>query len=224
MEIARQLVAEIRANPGVAYTYTTDRRNRRAAHQRGQRSTCELKDRKLRPHYLQIKAEMRERLKRFRALRTAVVEADQLEAESRPVQLVLRGHDLARMAPLSQRLMREVQSVPGATDIDTSEEEPRPEVRVEIERKAAGDLGLDLGTVASTVRGLVAGEVVSQFEDPDGDSYDVRLRVDPSQRSNRADLLGLDLPGRGGGPLIPLEPGGAHRDRHRRLRRSGAAT
>jgi HAE1 family hydrophobic/amphiphilic exporter-1 len=73
-----------------------------------------------------------------------------------------------------------------------------------VNRKAAGDLGLDLGTIAATVRGLVAGEVVSQFEDPDGDSYDVRLRVDPSQRSRGADLLQLDLPGRGGQALIPL--------------------
>jgi HAE1 family hydrophobic/amphiphilic exporter-1 len=147
---------------------------------------------------------MRERLKRFRGIRTAVVEADQIEAESRPVQLVLRGSELARMSPLSRRLMSELQAVPGTTDVDTSEEEPRPEVRVDLNRKAAGDLGLDLGTVASTVRGLVAGEVVSQFEDPDGDSFDVRLRVDPSQRSRGGDLLELDLPGRGGAALIPL--------------------
>ncbi len=202
MEIARQLVAEIRVNPGVAYTYTTIGGTGGQPINEGA-IFVRLKDRKLRPHYIQIKAEMRERLKRFRAVRTAVVEADQMEAESRPVQLVLRGQDLARMGPLSQQLMREVQAVPGSTDVDTSEEDPRPEVKVEIDRKAAGDLGLDLGTVASTVRGLVAGEVVSQFEDPDGDSYDVRLRIDPSQRSNRADLLGLDLPGRAG-TLIPL--------------------
>ncbi|HOL70584.1 MAG TPA: efflux RND transporter permease subunit [Bryobacteraceae bacterium] len=203
IEIARQLVAEIRANPAVDYTYTTiggisgQPINEGAIFVR-------LKDRKLRPHYLEIKAEMRERLKRFRAVRTAVVEADQMQAESRPVQLVLRGQDLTRMVPLSRRLLDEVRAVPGTTDIDTSEEEPRPEVRVEIDRRAAGDLGLDLGTVASTVRGLVAGEVVSQFEDPDGDSYDVRLRVDSSQRVHGADLLGIDLPGRNGGPLIPL--------------------
>ena len=71
-------------------------------------------------------------------------------------------------------------------------------------RGAAGDLGLDLGTIASTVRGLVAGEVVSQFEDPDGDSYDVRLRVDPSHRTYSADLLNLDLPGQFGRTLVPL--------------------
>jgi HAE1 family hydrophobic/amphiphilic exporter-1 len=88
--------------------------------------------------------------------------------------------------------------------VDTSEEDPRPEYRVRLDRKRAGDLGLDLGTVATTVRGLVAGQVVSQFEDPDGDSYDVRLRVDTAQRSQSGDLLELDLPGQYGRTLIPL--------------------
>ncbi len=89
-------------------------------------------------------------------------------------------------------------------DVDTSEEDPRPEFRVRLDRKKAGDLGLDLGTVATTVRGLVAGEVVSKFQDSDGDSYDVRLRVEPSQRSRSGDLLELDLPGQSGRTLTPL--------------------
>ena len=53
------------------------------------------------------------------------------------------------------------------------------------------------------MRGLVAGEVVSQFEDPDGDSYDVRLRVQRADRTRAVDLLGLDLPAQGGRALVP---------------------
>ncbi|MCW5981499.1 MAG: efflux RND transporter permease subunit [Bryobacteraceae bacterium] len=203
MEIARQLDAEIRSNPSVAYTYATIGGTGGQPINEGA-FFIKLKDRAERPHYSVIKADMRERMKRFRALRTAVVEADQLESESRPVQIVLRGAERARLEPLAAQVMDLVKTIPGATDIDTSEEEPRPEVRIAINRQAAADLGLDLGTVATTVRGLVAGEVVSQFEDPDGDSYDVRLRVDPSHRAEEAHLLGLDLPARGGGLLAPL--------------------
>jgi HAE1 family hydrophobic/amphiphilic exporter-1 len=203
IDIARQLVAEIRSNPAVAYTYTTIGGSGGQPINEGA-IYVKLIERSRRPHYLQIQAQTRERLKRFRAIRTAVGEADQLEAEARPIQVVLRGADLTRLSPISARLMRELTAIPGTTDIDTSEEEPRPEVRVDVNRKAAGDLGLDLGTVATTVRGLVAGEVVSQFEDADGDSYDVRLRVDPAQRERGGDLLSLDLPGRYGASLIPL--------------------
>jgi HAE1 family hydrophobic/amphiphilic exporter-1 len=228
VEIARQLDEEIRRDPSVWYTYTTIGGTTGQPINEGQ-IFIRLKERNARPHYTLLKADLRERLTRFRGVRTAVVEADQMEAESRPIQVVLRGADLARLAPLSRQAMEIVRRTPGSADIDTSEEEPRPEVRVRVDRKAAGDLGLDLGTVATTVRGLVAGEVVSQFEDPDGDSYDVRLRVDPSQRNNTGDLLGLDLPGRGGASLIPvsqvaqLEAGAApskirHRDLMREIR------
>jgi HAE1 family hydrophobic/amphiphilic exporter-1 len=65
---------------------------------------------------------------------------------------------------------------------------------VRLDRKTASDLGLDLGTVASMVRGLVAGDVVSQFQDPDGDAYDVRVRLDEDQRRLRNDLADIYVP------------------------------
>jgi len=203
IEIARQLDAEIRKNTAVEYTYSAIGGSGGRAVNEGS-LYIRLKDRKTRPHFLEIQAEMRERMKRFPALRIAVGSADEFAGESKPVQVSLRGLDTARMIPVSQRLIEIVRRTPGATDVDTSEDEPRPEIRIGVDRKAAGDLGLDVGTVASTVRGLVAGEVVSQFEDRDGDSYDVRLRVDAAQRTERADLLALDLPGRGGLALVPL--------------------
>ncbi len=203
MEIARQLDEVVRADAGVAYTYTTIGGTGGQPINEGA-MFVRLKERKLRPHYSVIQKALRERLQRFRGIRTAVVEADQLEADSRPIQVVLRGQELSRLTPLSVRLFKEMEKVPGAADVDTSEEEPRPEMRIAVDRKAAGDLGLDVGTIASTVRGLVAGEVVSQYEDQDGDSYDVRLRVDPSERVSNLDLLALDLPGQGGSALVPL--------------------
>lgn len=202
-EIARQIDEEVRRNPAVAYTYASiGGVNGQPVNEGG--IFVRLKERAERPHYTLLKEEMRERLKRFGAIRTAVVEADQMEAESRPIQIVIRGPELTRLAPLATSVQEMVKQIPGATDIDTSEEAPRPEVRIAIDRRAAGDLGLDLGTVASTVRGLIAGEVVSQFEDPDGDSYDVRLRVEAAHRGEEGHLLGLDLPGRGGTALVPL--------------------
>ena len=203
LEIARQLVAEIRQAPGVAYTYTTIGGNGAQPVNEGQ-IYIKLTERKTRPHYLVLQQQVRERMARFRGLSTAVGEADRQEADSKPIQVSLRGAELARMEPVSRKLMDLVRQAPGAADVETSQEQPRPEVRIGVDRRAAGDLGLDLGTVASTIRGLVAGEVVSQFEDRDGDSYDVRLRVDPAWRTEGADLLALDLPAQGGRALVPL--------------------
>ncbi len=203
VEIARQLGHEIRSAPGVAYTYATIGGNGTLPINEGQ-IYVRLTERSERPHYNQIKALVRDRLDRFHGLSTSVGEAGHAVADSKPIQISVRGAELARVEPLSRKLVEMVRDVAGATDVETSEEEPRPEVRIAVDRRAAGDLGLDLGTVASTVRGLVAGEVVSQFEDPDGDSYDVRLRVDPAWRREDAGLLTLDLPAQGGRALVPL--------------------
>jgi HAE1 family hydrophobic/amphiphilic exporter-1 len=202
-EIARTLVAEVRRDPGVEYTYTTVGGTTGRAVSEGS-IYVKLKEPSKRRYYLPIMADLRERLKRYPAVRSAVGSADDMAGSTKPIQVSLRGDDLAVMAGLGRRLLGITEHVPGAVDVDTSEEDPRPEFRVNLNRKAAGDLGLDLGTVASTVRGLVAGEVVSKFEDPDGDSYDVRLRVDTSQRGHSGDLLALDLPGQLGRALIPL--------------------
>ncbi len=203
MDIARRLDQEIRRNPGVAYTYATIGGSGNLPVNEGA-IYVKLTERETRAHYSVIKAELRERLKRFPVLRTAVGEADEHSEYAKPVQASVRGADLTRVRAISERLLRHMRQISGVADADTSEEERRPEVRVDVNRRAAGDLGLDLGTVALTLRGLVAGEVVSQFEDADGDSYDVRLRVEAAERTRGADLLGLDLPAHGGRALVPV--------------------
>jgi HAE1 family hydrophobic/amphiphilic exporter-1 len=201
-EIARELIREVRANPAVAYTYTTIGGEYRPINEGS--IFVRLTEREKREHMLDIMADMRTQMARFRGIRTSVGSADESAGETKPIQISVRGPELARVNALGDAVMKIVSGIDGAMDVDTSEEQPRPEVRVALDRKSASDLGLDVGTVASTVRGLIAGEVVSKFEDADGDSYDVRLRVDPSHRARSTDLLSLDLPGRGGAALIAL--------------------
>jgi hydrophobic/amphiphilic exporter-1 (mainly G- bacteria), HAE1 family len=202
-QIARQLAEEVRKGPGVAYTYTTVGSNGAQPVNEGS-LYVKLTERRARPHYLALMRDTRERLAHFRGISTAVGEADQPAADARPIQVSLRGDDVQRLEILSARLAGVVRQVTGTADVETSQEKARPELRVQVDRKSASDLGLALGTVALTVRGLVAGEVVSQFEDPDGDSYDVRLRLDQTQRIQQSDLLQIDLPAHGGQVLVPL--------------------
>ena len=202
MEIARELAREAKRDPAAAYTFSTIGGSGSPINEGS--VFVKLVDRSARPHQLDLMAEMRGRMRRFRGLRTSVTSADDSMGETKPLQVSVRGAELDRLNDLAERVRRIVLQTPGATDVDTSEEAPRPEVRVTVDNRAAGDLGLDLGTIATTVRGLVAGDVVSKFEDADGDSYDVRLRVDPSERARSGSLLSLDLPGRFGGVIVPL--------------------
>ncbi len=142
---------------------------------------------------LQLRQVVREELARWPVLRSSVEEAEQM-GEARPIQISVRGTDLQQLDQVAAQVVEQAKATPGTADVDSSREDPRPEVRVRLDRKAASDLGLDLGTVASLVRGLVAGEVVSQFQDADGDAYDVRVRLEEGQRRLREDLANIYLP------------------------------
>jgi len=57
----------------------------------------------------------------------------------------------------------------------------------------ASDLGINLELLAMTMRTLLNGEVATQFEDEDGDAYDVRVRLGDQQRRSIETLRDIDL-------------------------------
>jgi len=156
----------------------------------------------------ELRQAVRQDLARWPALRSVVGEVEYMAGEGQPLQVSVRGTDLAKLVEVAAQVAANTKATPGAADVDSSHEDPRPEIRVHLDRKTASDLGLDLGTVASIVRGLVAGEVVSQFQDPDGDAYDVRARLDEDQRRLREDLADIYVPvmnaAPGAGQGVPL--------------------
>ena len=156
----------------------------------------------------ELRQAVRQDLARWPALRSIVGEVEYMAGEGQPLQVSVRGTDLAKLDEVAAQVAANTKATPGAADVDSSHEDPRPEIRVHLDRKTASDLGLDLGTVASMVRGLVAGEVVSQFQDPDGDAYDVRARLDEDQRRLREDLADIYVPvmnaAPGAGQGVPL--------------------
>jgi len=78
-------------------------------------------------------------------------------------------------------------------DVDRSLDPDKPEIRVYIDRRLASDLGIDLQSLAVTMRALLNGEVATQFEDADGDAYDVRVRLEARQRQSAETLEDIDL-------------------------------
>jgi HAE1 family hydrophobic/amphiphilic exporter-1 len=142
---------------------------------------------------MQLREAVRQELARWPTLRAGVTQAQQM-GEAQPIQISVRGTDLDALNNVAGQVVAQAKGTRGAADVDSSREDARPELRVRLDRKTASDLGLDLGTVASLVRGLVAGEVVSQYQDADGDAYDVRLRLEEDQRRLREDLEDIYLP------------------------------
>jgi HAE1 family hydrophobic/amphiphilic exporter-1 len=206
-EVGRRLHELLKRQPGVDYTFVAIGAAGTTPVNEGGVYVKLLPRRQRKLTDLQLRQVVREELAHWPVLRSSVEEAEQM-GEARPIQISVRGNDLDQINDVAAQVMAISRRTRGATDVDSSREDPRPEVRVRLDRKAASDLGLDLGTVASLVRGLIAGEVVSQYQDRDGDAYDVRVRLEEDQRHLREDLEDIYVPVTKGFPVagqgVPL--------------------
>jgi hydrophobic/amphiphilic exporter-1 (mainly G- bacteria), HAE1 family len=179
--VARQLVATIAQEPAIAYTFTTIGASASGALNEGQ-TYIKLKPKNQRSEpYDVLKAKMRSHFSSFSAAQTSIEEVEAM-GDAKPIQISLRGTDLVLLDQVSARMEDLMRAIPGAADVARSLERDKPEVKAHIDRKQAADLGIQLNSVAVTLRALLNGEVATQFEDVDGDAYDVRVRLASQQR------------------------------------------
>ncbi len=126
----------------------------------------------------------------------------------KPIEISLRGPNLDELTRLAHQVERIFYESPGTVDVGNTLEEGQPEIQVNVDRRLADDLGLDLYEISTTVRTLVEGEVVTKFKDED-EEYDVRLRLDEAHRSSDEDLERIFIksdkpPVNGNELLVPL--------------------
>ncbi len=107
-----------------------------------------------------------------------------------PLQFDIKGQDLLKLHRVSEGLVKKIREIPGIVDVDTGMELTKPEVRVYIDRDRAGDMGVDIRTIASTINTLIGGEDVGKYKEG-GKSYDVRVRLIPTQREKPDDISRL---------------------------------
>ena len=157
--------------------------------------------------------EVRRRLARIPDLRTTVRNAPSFNTGggSFDIDFVIRGPDLALLAKYGETLRERARALGGIADPDTTLKLDKPELRVEIDRARAADLGVDTEQVAEALRLMVGGDQeVSRFLDPTvNDDYDVQLRVAEGDRRDPGAIARLYVPrqngGQNGGGLVRLD-------------------
>jgi len=142
----------------------------------------------------QMIAKAREILTHYpKDLRTSVGQAaDGPGGGQADVQFTLTGPDLDKLNTYSQTLLAELKQIPNVADADTSLVYGKPELRVEIDRQRAADLGVRVSDIAQALNTMVAGQVVSSFPSG-GEEYDVRLRADMQFRTSAEGLRQLTV-------------------------------
>jgi len=117
-----------------------------------------------------------------------------------PIQVLLFSDDLQALDNFGHKLLLKMEKIPGLVDLRSSFEEGNPEYQVIFDRARLASLGLDMSTVAETLRGRVLGVVPTRFREEDR-QIDIRVRNRVSERNNLNDIRNLIIQGADGRPL-----------------------
>ncbi|MDZ7637458.1 MAG: efflux RND transporter permease subunit [Bryobacterales bacterium] len=116
------------------------------------------------------------------------------------IDFVIRGPNLEQLAAYAEELRVRSTKLGGILDADTTLKLDRPELRVEIDRKRAADLGVEVADIAQALRTMVGGDLrVTRFRDPSvNEDYDVQLRLTERYRDDPNVISRLYVPRRNG--------------------------
>ena len=110
------------------------------------------------------------------------------------LQMLIQGPDREQLQHYVLELLEKLRSVPTLVDIFSNFQPTAQELRVNVDRVRASDLGVQIDTLASNIRTLIGGQVLdSQFRQGD-EQYEVLLRLDEQFRNDSTRLGNLLIP------------------------------
>ncbi len=160
-----------------------------------------------------IKGEARQKLAAVPLLKATVTDPEFMQGapSEAPVNIYVRGDDMAALTRLSDEIVAKARQVRGTADVDSTLESGQPEMVAQVNRSLAADLGFEVATVASQLRGMVEGMVPTKLRDGE-EEYDIRVRLAPEFRNDFAAIARTPLYSPRGaavrtGDIVRMEPG-----------------
>ena len=155
----------------------------------------------------EVMQEIRGKLRKYRDLRMGVrnIQGFNIGGGNFEIDFMIRGPELEKLAEYANTL-REQSAELGLVDMDVTLKLDKPELRAEIDRERAADLGIRTQDIAAALRLMVGGdEEVTRFRDPSvNEDYDVQLRLAEEDRTDPATIQRLYVP-RSNGELVRLD-------------------
>jgi HAE1 family hydrophobic/amphiphilic exporter-1 len=145
-----------------------------------------------------VMQEIRKRLAKYAPLRFAVRNAPSFNigGGNNDIDFGIKGPELLQLSKYAEDLRQKTKELGGIVDADTTLKLDKPELRVNIDRARAADLGVDSSNISDALRLMVGGDdQVSRFHDPAvNEDYDVQLRLTDQDRSDTGTISRLTVP------------------------------
>lgn len=154
-----------------------------------------------------VQQEIRQRLRHLSDVRLAIRNPQTFigGGPNFDIDFALLGPDLDVLFKYADQLRQKAPEL-GLQDADITLKLDKPELRVEIDRERAANLGVDTEDIASALRIMVGGDDrVTRFRDETmNEDYDVQVRVQEGGRNDAETIARLFVPRRNGG-LVRLD-------------------
>ena len=134
-----------------------------------------------------------------------VVQDDLNNGGGKPVQIRFSGEDSRKLMEITSDFMEKLRKVPGAVDVGLSEQDPKDELQIELNRGLANSLGISSSDAAQALRVAFAGVEVGDWVDPTGETRDVSVRLHPEDRVSADNIETLPIAVTGTDKMVPLE-------------------
>jgi HAE1 family hydrophobic/amphiphilic exporter-1 len=150
---------------------------------------------------------IRQAVSKYTDLRVGVrnIQSFNLGGGNAEIDFVIRGPELEKLAEYGEALRKRAPEL-GVIDADITLKLDKPELRVDIDRARAADLGVRIADIGASLRVMVGGnQEVTSFRDLElNEEYDVQLRLDEKDRDNPAVIERLYVP-TASGDLVRLD-------------------
>ncbi|MBC7454507.1 MAG: efflux RND transporter permease subunit, partial [Massilia sp.] len=152
----------------------------------------------------EVATELREKV---RALVGAefVVQDDLNNGGRKPIQIDFTGTESRKLMEITQAYMEKLRLVPGAVDVGLSEQDPKNELQIEMNRGLANSMGISVNDAAQALRVAFAGVEVGDWVDPTGETRDVAVRLHPDDRVKAENIERLPIAVTGTNLMVPLD-------------------
>ena len=121
----------------------------------------------------------------------------------RPINFVIMtSESYQNLAQTVRAFQDELAKNPGFVQVDTDLRLNKPEIKLEVDRERAADMGVGVDVIARTVETVLGGRRVTRFK-RDGEQYDVIVQTNASGRDAPEDIEKVFVRGRGEA-MIPL--------------------
>ena len=121
----------------------------------------------------------------------------------RPLNFVIvTSHSYQDLAIVTRQFMDEITKNPGIVSADIDLRLNKPELKVDVDREKAADLGVNIDAVARAIETMLGGRQVTRYK-RGGDQFDVIVQTDASGRATPDDIEKIFVRGRGD-TMIPL--------------------